>query len=236
MELLYNCFEIISIDLLKLLFIYNKKEIQMIKVVIADDHPLVRKGIKTLLGVYDDIEVIGEAENGQEALEICEGYKPDIVLMDLIMPGAGGIETTREISKNWPNIKVVILTSFVDKKLIEDSLKAGAIGYVLKNITGDKLVETIRNADKGKSTLSSEASDFLISNMKKPSVSDYKLTSQEKKILACLVEGLSNKMIARKLVLSLSTVKFHVSNILNKMGASNRAEAVSVALKNKLVQ
>jgi len=208
----------------------------MIKVLIVDDHPLVRHGIKTLLDVYDDIEVIGEAENGQEALEMCKKNKPDVVLMDLIMPGVNGIEATKEIMKNWSYIKVVTLTSFVDKKLIEDSLKAGAIGYVLKNISGDKLVATIRDADKGKSTLSSEASDFLISNIKKPPVADYQLTSQEKNILACLVDGLSNKKIAQKLVLSLSTVKFHVSNILNKLGVSSRTEAVSLAIKNKLVQ
>jgi len=208
----------------------------MIKVLIVDDHPLVRHGIKTLLDVYDDIEVIGEAENGQEALEMCKKNKPDVVLMDLIMPGVNGIEATKEIMKNWSYIKVVTLTSFVDKKLIEDSLKAGAIGYVLKNISGDKLVATIRDADKGKSTLSSEASDFLILNIKKPPVADYQLTGQEKNILACLVEGLSNKKIAQKLVLSLSTVKFHVSNILNKLGVSSRTEAVSLAIKNKLVQ
>ncbi|MCL4417831.1 MAG: response regulator transcription factor [Actinobacteria bacterium] len=207
----------------------------MIKVLIVDDHPLVRHGINTLLGVYDDIEVTGEAENGKVALEMCEKCKPDIVLMDLIMPEVNGIEATKKILKNWPSIKVVTLTSFIDKKLIEDSLKAGAIGYVLKNISGDSLVATIRDADKGKSTLSSEASDFLISNLKNPSVIDYQLTSQEKNIMACLVEGLSNKKITQKLVLSLSTVKFHVSNILSKLGASNRAEAVSIAIKNKLV-
>ena len=208
----------------------------MIKVLIVDDHAMVRHGINTLLGVYDDIEVIGEAENGREALEMCEKYKPDIVLMDLIMPEVNGIEATRKILKNWSSIKVIVVTSFIDKKLIEDSLKAGAIGYVLKNISGDCLVATIRDADKGKSTLSSEASDFLISNLKNPQGIEYQLTRQEKNILACLVEGLSNKKITHKLVLSLSTVKFHVSNILNKLGASSRAEAVAIALKNKLVE
>ena len=208
----------------------------MIKVLIVDDHPLIRKGINTLLGIYDDIEVVGEAENSTEALEICEKYNPDIVLMDLMMPGTNGIETTKKILKDWSNIKIVILTSFIDKKLIEESLKAGAIGYVLKNISGDSLVSTIRDANKGKSTLSSEVSDFLISNLKNPSVIEYQLTSQEKNILACLIEGLSNKRISQKLLLSLSTVKFHVSNILCKLGASSRGEAVSIALKNKLVQ
>ncbi|HEY4662095.1 MAG TPA: response regulator transcription factor [Candidatus Humimicrobiaceae bacterium] len=208
----------------------------MIKVLIVDDHPLVRKGIKTILSVYDDIEVIGEAENGKEALEICGKCLPDVVLMDLIMPEINGIETTKKMLENWSTIKVVTLTSFVDKKLIEDSLKAGAIGYVLKNVSGENLVSTIRDAEKGKSTLSSEASDFLISNIKKPAVVEYQLTNQEKNILECLVEGLSNKNIAQKLVLSLSTVKFHVSNILNKLRASSRAEVISIAIKNKLVE
>ncbi|MHB1375943.1 MAG: response regulator [Candidatus Humimicrobiaceae bacterium] len=208
----------------------------MIKVLIVDDHPMVRHGINILLGAYDDMEVIGEAENGKEAIEMCEEYKPDIVLMDLMMPEVNGIEATRKILENSSYIKVVTLTSFIDKKLIEDSLKAGAIGYVLKNISGDNLVTTIRDAYKGKSTLSSEASDFLISNLKTPKGTDYQLTTQEKIIMACLVEGLSNKKITQKLVLSLSTVKFHVSNILNKLGASSRAEAVSIALKNNLIQ
>ena len=208
----------------------------MIKVLIVDDHSLVRNGIKTILGIYDDIEVIGEAENGKEALEICGKCLPDVVLMDLIMPEINGIEATKKILESWPTIKVVTLTSFVDKKLIEDSLKAGAIGYVLKNISGENLVATIRDAEKGKSTLSSEASDFLISNIKKPAFVEYQLTNQEKNILGCLVEGLSNKNIAQKLVLSLSTVKFHVSNILNKLGASSRAEVISIAIKNKLVE
>ena len=208
----------------------------MLKVLIVDDHPLVRHGLSVLLGVYDDIEVIGEAENGREAFEMCGKHLPDIVLMDLIMPEIDGIEATRKILKNWSSIKIVILTSFVDKKLIEDSLKAGAIGFILKNVSGENLVATLRDAYRGKSTLSSEASDFLISNLKNPPVAEYQLTSQEKIMITCLVDGLSNKKIAQKLVLSLSTVKFHVSNILSKLGASSRAEAVSIALKNKMVQ
>ncbi len=207
----------------------------MIKVLVVDDHLLVRQGIKALLEVYDDIEVAGEAEDGRQAIEMCAECAPDIVLMDLIMPVLGGVAATEKIIKKWPHIKVVALTSFKEKELIEDSLKAGAIGYVLKDISGDELVETIRNADKGKSTLSSEASDFLISNLTEPSV-DYQLTSQEKNILRLLIEGLSNKEIANKQVVSISTVKFHVSNILSKLGASSRAEAVSIALRHKLAE
>jgi len=208
----------------------------MIKVLIVDDHPLVRQGIKALLDVYEDIEVTGDAENGREAIEMCKNYKPDIVLMDLVMPEVSGIEATREILKDWPNIKIIILTSFIDKKLIKDAFKAGATGYVLKNISGDNLVESIRDANKGKSTLSSEASDFLISNFQDPSPADYQLTNQEINILTHLINGLSNKKIAQVQVLSLSTVKFHVSNILSKLGVSSRAEAIAVAITNKIIQ
>ena len=208
----------------------------MIKVLIVDDHPLVRQGIKALLDVYEDIEVTGDAENGREAIEMCKNYKPDIVLMDLVMPEVSGIEATKEVLKYWPTIKIIILTSFIDKKLIKDAFKAGAIGYVLKNISGNNLVESIRDAKKGKSPLSSEASDFLISNFKEPSPADYQLTNQEINILTHLINGLSNKKIAQVQVLSLSTVKFHVSNILSKLGVSSRAEAISVALNNKLIQ
>lgn len=208
----------------------------MIRVLITDDHLLVRQGIRALLEVCDDIEVVGEAENGKQAIQMCSEVNPDIILMDLIMPEVGGVAATEKILEDWPNIKIVVLTSFVDRKLIEESLKAGAIGYVLKNVSGDELVSIIRNAYQGKPTLSSEASDFLISNLKKPSVPEYNLTSQEKNILSSLVEGLSNKEIAKKHVLSISTVKFHVSNILTKLGSSSRAEAVSIALKNKLVE
>ncbi|MDD3776196.1 MAG: response regulator transcription factor [Actinomycetota bacterium] len=208
----------------------------MIKVLVTDDHLLVRQGIRALLEMCDDIEIVGEAENGHQAFELCLEFNPDIVLMDLIMPGLSGVETIKTILKDMPQAKIVVLTSFVDKKLIEESLKAGAIGYVLKNVSGDDLIEIIRNAYQGKPTLSSEASDFLISNLKRPSIEDFSLTNQEQNILSCLADGLSNKEIAKKLVLSVSTVKFHVSNILTKLGASSRAEAVSIALKNKLVE
>ncbi len=208
----------------------------MIKVLIADDHLLVRQGIRALLDDHKDIEVIGEAENGQQAYDLCKRKrKPDIVLMDLIMPTLGGVEAIKKIAGKWSHVKIVALTSFIDKQLIEDSLKAGAIGYVLKNTSGEDLIAAIRNANKGKSTLSSEASDMLISNLKNPLAADYQLTKQEKNILSCLVKGQSNKEIARKQVLSISTVKFHVSNILNKLGATSRAEAVSIALKKNLV-
>ena len=208
----------------------------MIKVLIVDDHPLVRQGLKALLDVHKDIEVAGEAEDGRGAIAMCKKQLPDVILMDLIMPEINGVEATKSIMKDWPTVKVVVLTSFIDKKLIKDAFKAGAIGYILKNISGDSLVESIRNANIGKSTLSSEASDYLISNFKDPSPADYQLTNQEINILKHLVHGMSNKKIAQIQVLSLSTVKFHVSNILSKLGVSSRAEAIAVAMNNKLIQ
>ncbi len=208
----------------------------MIKILIADDHLLVRQGIRALLEAYNDVEVIGEAEDGQEAYEMAKKLKPDIVLMDLLMPRLSGTEAMTKILAKMPEVKIIALTSYIDKQLIEESLKSGALGYVLKNISGDELLLTIKNVSQGKSSLSSEASDLLISNLKNPDADNYQLTSQERNILACLVEGQSNKEIARKQVLSISTVKFHVSNILNKLGASSRAEAVSIALKKNLTE
>jgi two-component system, NarL family, response regulator LiaR len=207
----------------------------MIKVLIVDDHPLVRKGLRTLLDVYEDIEITGEAADGRDAIKMCKKNLPDVILMDLVMPEINGIEATKTIMKDWPSVKVIVLTSFIDKKLIKDAFKAGAIGYILKNISGDDLIKSIINANKGESTLSSEASDYLISNFKDPTPEDYQLTNQEINILTHLIHGLSNKKIAQIQVLSLSTVKFHVSNILSKLGVSSRAEAIAVAMKNKLI-
>ena len=207
----------------------------MIKVLIVDDHPLVRSGLIALFEVYEDVKIIAEADNGKEAIELSAKYKPDIVLMDLIMPDISGIEATAEINKKCPGIKIIILTSYIDKKLLENSLKAGAVGYILKNISGDNLIAAIRDAYRGDTILSSEASNILISNLKKTGEIEYNLTPQEKKILNHLINGMSNKMIAREESLSLSTIKFHVSNILGKLDASCRAEAVSIALKNELI-
>lgn len=207
-----------------------------IKVLIADDHPLVRYGIKTFLETYDDIYIVGEAENGREAIEICEKHLPDVVLMDVRMPGLNGIEATNHILKKRPNIKVIILTSFIDKELIENSLKAGASSYLLKNESGERIVRVIRDAYQGKSNLSSEATQIMISEVRNPLSKRYQLTKREKEILSLMVEGLSNKEIAKRLTLSTSTIQFHVTNILSKFGVSKRTEAIYLALKQKLVK
>ncbi len=207
-----------------------------IKVLIADDHPLVRHGIKTFLETYDDIYIVGEAENGREAIEICKKHLPDVVLMDVRMPGLNGIEATNHILKKRPNIKVIILTSFIDKELIENSLKAGASSYLLKNESGERIVRVIRDAYQGKSNLSSEATQIMISEVRNPLSKRYQLTKREKEILSLMVEGLSNKEIAKRLTLSTSTIQFHITNILSKFGVSKRTAAIYLALKQKLVK
>lgn len=211
----------------------NKEK--QINILIADDHLVIRSGIKAVLMAYGDINLVGEASNGQEAIDMCEKYKPDVVLMDLLMPVIDGIEATASIIKNWPNIKVIILSSFKDSDLIQNSLKAGAISYMLKNASAEEIVSAIRDANSGKSMLSSEIAQVFVSEIKKPHAIKYNLTRREKEILALMAEGLSNKEIAKRLVVSTYTVKFHVSNILNKLGVFSRSGAVSLALKQNLV-
>lgn len=204
----------------------------MIKVMVVDDHELVREGIKSLLETYDDIKVVGEAQNGMEAIEVITQNVPDVLLMDIKMPKMDGIDAAKNIMEKNPEIKIIALTSFIDKNLVEEALKSGVMGYVMKNTTGEKLISVIRGAVEGRSFLSPEASNILISDYKKR---DYKLTSREKDILALMVKGYSNNEIAQNLVISPSTVKFHVSNILMKLDVSSRNKAVSLAIENKLV-
>jgi len=207
-----------------------------IKVMVVDDHPLVRHGIKTVFEAYDDVLLVAEAENGREAIEKCGKYTPDIVLMDVIMPVLDGVEATTHLIKNWPNVKIIALTSFNNEDLIKKILKAGAVSYILKNISGAKLVKTIKDVYKGKLVLSSQATKILLTELREPPDETIKLTDREKEILALIVEGLSNKQIAERLYLSNSTVQFHVSNILSKLGVSKRTEAAYLALKQKLVK
>jgi two-component system, NarL family, response regulator LiaR len=207
-----------------------------IKVMVVDDHPLVRHGIKTVFEAYDDVLLVAEAENGREAIEKCGKYTPDIVLMDVIMLVLDGVEATTHLIKNWPNVKIIALTSFNNEDLIKKILKAGAVSYILKNISGAKLVKTIKDVYKGKLVLSSQATKILLTELREPPDETIKLTDREKEILALIVEGLSNKQIAERLYLSNSTVQFHVSNILSKLGVSKRTEAAYLALKQKLVK
>jgi two-component system, NarL family, response regulator LiaR len=211
-------------------------EKKVIKVIVVDDHPLVRHGIKTVFEAYDDIEMVAEAENGKEAIEICAKHKPDVVIMDMVMPILDGAEATSQLIKRFPDIKVIALTSFNDKDLIKKSLKAGAVSFILKNVSGAKLVKVIKDVYRGNYVLSPNATKILLTELREKTDDNIKLTKREKEILTHIVEGLSNKEIAKRLFLSNSTIQFHVSNILSKLGVSKRTEAAYLALKQKLVE
>ena len=212
-----------------------------IRVMIADDHGMVRRGLGTILKVRADLELVGEASSGAEALELCQQSQPDVVLMDLVMPEMGGAEATRLIRERCPNVQVIALTSFQEKELVREALRAGAIGYLLKNVSAEDLAAAIREAHAGRSTLAPEAIQALIAAETRSAVQSadlaetYALTPREREVLALMVEGLTNPDIAQRLVVSRSTAKAHVSNILSKLGVSNRGEAIALAIQYNLV-
>jgi NarL family two-component system response regulator LiaR len=211
-----------------------------IRVMIVDDHSMVRRGLATILRIKPDLKLVGEASNGKEALEVCERTQPDVILMDLIMPEMGGAEATRILRERYPDIQIIALTSFQERELVRESLQAGAISYLLKNVSADDLAAAIREAHAGRSTLAPEAIQVLIQNDRQDAsrsedLSDsYGLTDREREVLALIVQGLNNPEIAERLVVSRSTAKAHVSNILSKLGVSNRAEAVALAMQHNL--
>jgi NarL family two-component system response regulator LiaR len=208
-----------------------------IRVILVDDHAIVRSGLTAFLMVYEDLELVGEANDGMEALRLCERLRPDVILMDLVMPRMDGATATRAIRERYPDIQVLILTSFKEENLVQEALKAGAIGYLLKNVTSDELVHAIRSAHRGRPTFAPEAAQALIhaaTHNGMPALGD-DLTERERDVLNLMARGLDNSEIANILIVSRSTVKFHVSNILSKLHASSRTEAVAVALQHHLV-
>jgi NarL family two-component system response regulator LiaR len=211
-------------------------ETKLIRVMLVDDHAVVRSGLSTFLMTCDDMELVGEASSGEQALRLCPRVEPDVVLMDLVMPGMDGATATRKIREQCPDIQVIALTSFKEQELVQGALQAGAIGYLLKDISADELANAIRAAYAGKPTLAPEAAQALIQATRLPADNvGFDLTEREKEVLALMVEGLNNNQIAERLVVSRSTAKFHVSSVLSKLGAASRTEAVATALKHKLV-
>jgi NarL family two-component system response regulator LiaR len=206
-----------------------------IRVMIVDDHDMVRRGLATFLKARADLELVGEAKDGREAVQICERTKPDVIVMDLVMPKMSGAEATRTILKRWPQVQVIALTSFGEKELVEEALQAGAISYLLKTVSADGLAEAIRAAYAGRSTLAPEAFQALVEARSREATLGEDLTPREREVLALLAEGLTNPEIAERLNVSRSTAKAHVSHILSKLEVSNRAEAVALAIKHKLV-
>ena len=209
-------------------------DMEPIKVIVVDDHEMVRRGLATYFNTYPDIELIGEARDGMEAVGLCFDLQPDVVLMDLVMPGMGGVEATRRICGQNPDIQVIALTSFQEKSIVQEAIRAGAISYLLKNVDGDNLAAAIRSANAGRGTLSPEVTHELI-NAEQQSKIGIDLTPREREVLSLMVEGLTNPEIAQELVVSRATISSHVSHILQKLGVSNRAEAIVLAVRSNLV-
>jgi len=205
-----------------------------IRILLVDDHDMVRRGLAVFLLANDDLVLVGEATNGVEALEKCAEFRPDVVLMDLMMPVMDGITAIRLIRMRYPETQVIALTSFSEEKLVETSLQAGAIGYLFKNVSVDELAAAIRAARVGRPTLAPEATKVLIQKTTRPPAIGEDLTNRERDILRLLVDGLSNPEIAEQLNLSRSTVKTHVSHILEKLGVDSRVEAVTLAIRHNL--
>jgi len=212
------------------------KETNRIRVLITDDHAVVRNGLSSFLMAYDEFELVGEAKNGEMAVGLCGQLQPDIVLMDLIMPGVDGAAATRIIREKYPQIQIIALTSYKDRELVQSAIQSGAIGYLLKDVSAEELARAIHLAYAGKPALAPEAAEVLMQATRQsegaPAVA---LTERELEVLRLLVEGLNNQQISERLVVSLSTAKSHVSNLLSKLGVATRTEAVSYAYKNKLV-
>ena len=206
-----------------------------IRVMIVDDHAMVRRGLATFLKVFDDLELAGEAESGQAAIELCARLQPDVVLMDMVMPDMDGAAATRLIRKQSESIQVIALTSFKEEILVQSALQAGAIGYLLKDISAEELARAIRAAHVGRATLSPDVAEVIVQAAGQPPKPGLDLTEREREVLTLMIEGLNNTQIAGRLEVSPSTIKSHVSNILSKLGVASRTEAVTLALRNRIV-
>ncbi len=210
---------------------------QPIRVMIVDDHPVVRQGLSTFLNGFDGFLLVAEAVNGTEALRLCAEAKPDVILMDMFLPDINGIQLTKTIREQNPEVQVVMLTSSKEDAQVQAALQAGAIGYMLKNVSIHEMVNIIRLANAGKPALTSEATQALINLTLKPRQDpiQYNLTEREQKVLNFMVDGLSNQEIADKIFVSRSSVKNYVSTILSKLGVQNRIEAVRLAVEQSLI-
>jgi NarL family two-component system response regulator LiaR len=207
-----------------------------IRVLIVDDHYIVRQGLEALLGTMSDIEVVGTASDGADGVELCRRHVPDVVLMDLVMPGMSGVEAIRLIKKQNPSVRIIALTSYDSEQLIEQVMSAGAAGYLMKYISGHELSKAIYSVMRDIPVLSPEAARVLIrNNMKLPSPGS-DLTDREHEVLQLVVDGLNNEQIARRLIISPYTVKNHVRSILTKLNVDTRTEAAIYAMRHNIVE
>lgn len=209
----------------------------MIRVVVIDDHDVVRKGIVAYLQTEEDIEIVGQASSGFEGVEIVLKEKPDVVLMDLIMENGTGIEATEKIIKDYPECKVVILTSFYDDEKVFPAIEAGAFSYILKTSTATEIAGAIKKATIGENVIEPKVASKMMTNFQsqKKKLHD-DLTEREREVLLCIGEGLTNQEISEKLYIGVKTVKTHVSNILSKLDVHDRTQAAVYVHRNKLLQ
>lgn len=208
----------------------------MINVLLVDDHEMVRIGVGAYLSAQPDIHVIAEAANGQQAVELGLQLRPDIILMDLVMEEMDGIEATKQLIKQWPEAKVIIVTSFLDDEKVYPALEAGATSYLLKTSKAGEIAAAIRRTYEGESVLEPEVTGKMMSKMRKPSLPHEELTAREMEILLLMTQGKTNQEIADELFIALKTVKTHVSNLLSKLDVQDRTQAVIYAFKHKLAQ
>ena len=207
-----------------------------IRVLIVDDHEMTRTGLKFFIEAFTDLELLGEVPSGEEAVTFCAQTQPDVILMDMVMPGLNGVETTRLIRQRYPQVQIIALTSFQEGDLVEQVLKAGAISYLLKNVSAHELAAAIRAAYTGRPTVAPEVTEVLVKATRQENKIGHDLTERELEVLALLVEGLTNAQIAERLFISQATVKFHLRGILSKLNVSNRGEAISLAWQHHLVK
>jgi len=215
------------------------KKQKKVRLLIADDHEIVRKGLRALLETRAEVEVVGEAANGREALSKAAQYRPDLILLDLVMPGKDGLEVIKEIKNNFPSVKILVLTSYNEEEKLAQALKEGALGYLLKDSSPEELLEAIKEVSQGKTHLSPELAFRVVRLMTgktTPLSNSEFLTKRELEVLNLLAQGLSDREIAQRLFISPRTVGTHVSNILTKLGVKNRTQAVLLAQEKGLVK
>lgn len=205
-----------------------------LKVILVDDHEMVRLGLKSFLNMQKDVEVIAEASNGRQGIELALELKPDVLVMDLVMPELGGVEATLEILKECPEAKILVLTSYLDNEKIYPVIDAGAKGYMLKTSSAAEILNAIQKVAKGQLAIETEVDKKIKAHDRKPNLHD-ELTAREYDILYLLAKGYDNQTIADELFISLKTVKTHVSNILSKLEVDDRTQAVVYAFRHHLV-
>jgi two-component system, NarL family, response regulator LiaR len=211
---------------------------RMIKVVFVDDHEMVRIGVSSYLSAQADIDVVGEASDGKEGVQLALELRPDIILMDLVMKEMDGIQATKEIIQEWPEAKIIIVTSFLDDDKVYPALEAGAVSYMLKTSKASEIAEAVRKTHNGQSILEPEVTGKMMTRMRQKTVSHphEELTNRELEILLLMTQGKTNQEIADELFIALKTVKTHVSNILSKLGVQDRTQAVIYAFKHDLAK